>query len=254
MYKLRILFTAMLLALLCSQSAGEIISKSIEYEHNGTTLEGYLAYDDSLKGASPGILVVHQWKGLTDYEKMRARMLAELGYIAFAADIYGKGKRAKDNNEAASLAGIYRNDIRLMRGRINAALDKMKALRQVNSTMTAAIGYCFGGTVALELARSGADINGVVTFHGGLYTPYPKDAENIKAKVLVLHGAADSVVPPEQVMAFQKEMSDASVDWYMITYAYAVHAFTQKGPNYNEPADRRSWDEMRRFLEELFGK
>jgi dienelactone hydrolase len=253
MHKLRILFMAVLLAMLYSQAAGEIISKSLEYEHNGTTLEGYIAYDDSLKGASPGILIVHQWKGLTNYEKMRARMLAELGYIAFAADIYGKGNRAKDNNEAASLAGIYRKDIKLMRGRINSALDVMKRLKQVDSAQTAAIGYCFGGMVALELARSGADIRGVVTFHGGLDTSYPKDAGNIKGKVLVLHGAEDNVIPPEQVTAFQKEMSDASVDWYMVTYAYARHAFTQKGANYNEPADRRSWDEMKRFFGELFG-
>lgn len=240
------------LVLTASLASGEIITRTVQYEHEGTVLEGYLAYDSTVTGPRPGIVVVHQWKGLTDYEKMRARMLAELGYVAFAADIYGKGVRAKDSKEAKALATTYRGDRQLMRARAGAALRELKKHRQVDSARTAAIGYCFGGTVALELARSGADMQGVVTFHGGLDTPTPKDASNIKGKVLALHGAADKVVPPEQVMAFQKEMSDAGVDWFMVTYAYARHAFTHKGPRYNEPAEQRSWDEMKQFFSELF--
>jgi len=237
-----------------SPAWADIVTTSIEYEHDGTMLEGYLAYDDSVKGKRPGILVVHQWKGLTDYEKMRARMLAELGFVAFAADIYGKGLRPADNKEAAEFASRYRGDRKLMRARAMAALGALEKQKPVDPARTAVIGYCFGGTVALELARQGADMDGVITFHGGLDTPNPDDARNIKGKVLALHGAADTVVPPEQVSAFTKEMTDAGVDWYMVTYAHAKHAFTQKGPNYNEAADRRSWAEMKTFLGEIFGK
>jgi len=177
-----------------------------------------------------------------------------MGYVAFAADIYGKGVRPKDNKEAGSVATIYREDRKLMRARARAALKEMLKLRQVDPARTSAIGYCFGGTVVLELARDGADMYGFVTFHGGLDTPVPEDARNIKGKVLALHGAADESVTPDIVAAFQKEMSDAGVDWYMSIYAYAPHAFTQKGPRYNEPADRRSWQEMKLFFNELFGK
>ena len=240
--------------LLAANASAGIITKTVEYTHEGVTLEGYLAYDDTTSLKKPGILVVHQWKGLTEYERMRARMLAGMGYVAFAADIYGKGVRPRDNKEAASLATVYRKDRKLMRARARAALDELLKLPQADPRRTAAIGYCFGGTVALELARDGADMDGFVTFHGGLDTPTPGDAKNIKGKVLALHGAADESVTPEHVAAFQKEMSDAGVDWYMSIYAYAPHAFTQEGPRYNGPADRRSWQEMQLFFDELFGK
>jgi len=249
---MRVLLILTGLLMLASPAWAGIVTATVEYEHDGTILEGYLAYDDSLKGRQPGILVVHQWKGLTDYEKMRARMLAELGFVAFAADIYGKGLRPADNKEAAEFASKYKADRKLMRARAMAALEVLKKQKPVDPARTAVAGYCFGGTVALELARQGADLDGVITFHGGLDTPTPEDARNIKGKVLALHGAADTVVPPEQVSAFTKEMSDAGVDWYMVTYAYAKHAFTQKGPNYNEAADQRSWTEMKTFLGEIF--
>lgn len=242
-----------ILVLLAANASAGIVTETVEYTHEGVTLEGYLAYDDTTSLKKPGILVVHQWKGLTEYEMMRARMLAEMGYVAFAADIYGKGVRPKDNKEAGKLAGKYKGDRKLMRARAQAALSELLKLKMVDPKRTAAMGYCFGGTVTLELARDGADMDGFVTFHGGLATPTPEDAKNIKGKVLALHGAADQSVTPEHVAAFQKEMSDAGVDWSMSIYAYAPHAFTHKGPRYNEPADRRSWQEMKLFFTELFG-
>jgi dienelactone hydrolase len=230
------------------------------YKHGDVVLEGYLAYGEAAKGKRPGVIVVHAWTGLDAYTKRRTEELAELGYIAFAVDMYGKGVKAKDAEEAARLAGIYRADRRLMRGRANAGLEVLKKHALTDSKRTAAIGYCFGGGVALELARSGADIAGVVSFHGNLDTPNPEDAKNIKGKVLILHGAADPIVPIDQVIAFQDEMRKANVDWQMAIYGGAVHAFTNpesgddpsRGAAYNEKADRRSWEAMKFFFAEIF--
>jgi dienelactone hydrolase len=205
-------------------------------------------------------MVVHEWMGLNDYAKKRAEQLAALGYVAFAADIYGKGIRPKDAKEAGEQASIYRGDRSLMRARATAGLEELKKFRLTDTLKIAAIGYCFGGGTVLELARSGARLNGVVSFHGNLDTPHPEDARNIKAKVLVLHGGDDPYVPAEQVAAFQKEMREASVDWQMIIYGGAVHSFTNpasgndptKGAAYNAEADRRSWEAMRPFLNEIF--
>src|ERR1700722_13467293 len=157
-----------LLVLLCVMKAqGAIHTETVEYKQGDTTLEGYLAYDDSLSGKRPGVLIVHQWMGLTDYEKMRARMLAQMGYVAFCADIYGKGNQPQNTKEAGALAGKYKGDRTLLRARVNAGLDELKSNDLVDTAHVAAIGYCFGGTTVLELARSGADIAGVVRFHGG---------------------------------------------------------------------------------------
>ena len=158
----------------------------VEYKQGDTVCEGLLVYDDLFQGKRPGIIVAHQWKGLTDYEKMRAELLALRGYVALCADVYGKGVRADNPKDAAALAGKYKSDRPLLRARINAALDFLRKQERVDSQQIAAIGYCFGGTTVLELARSGADVKGVVSFHGGLSTPTPADAKNIKAKVLAL--------------------------------------------------------------------
>jgi dienelactone hydrolase len=212
---------------LSSVSAAAIRTHVIAYNLGNVRLMGYLAYDDSLKGRRPAVLLVHEWWGLNDYIKRRTVQVASLGYIAFAADIYGDGFVTKDPKEAGKLAGGFRGgDRKLLRERVNAGLQVLMNHGLTDKAKIAAIGYCFGGTTVLELARSGAELAGVVSFHGGLDTPNPDDAKNIKAKVLVLHGADDPNVPVMQVNAFQDEMRKAKVDWQMISYGGAVHSFT----------------------------
>lgn len=238
---------------------GAIRTRTLEYRHGDTVLEGYLAYDDAARGKRPGVLVIHEWMGLTDYEQRRARELAQLGYVALAADIYGKGVRPTSREEAAATAGRFRTDRQLLRARARAGLDALRGVPQVDPARLAAIGYCFGGMAALDLARSGADLRGVVDFHGGLDTPNPEDARNIRGSVLALIGADDPSIPPEQRLAFQEEMREAGVDWQMVLYGGAVHAFTNprsgSDPSqraaYNASADRRSWEAMRDFLAEV---
>lgn len=258
MRKLLLLITLLMPALV--QAAIE--TRSVEYRQGNTRLVGYLAFPKDVTGPLPGILVVHEWMGLNDYAKHRADQLAELGYIAFAADIYGDGKIAANREEAGKLAGSYKNDRPLLRARVAAGLATLKAQPGVAGDKIAAIGYCFGGTAVLELARSGADIAGVVSFHGGLDTPTSQDAKNIRAKVLALHGADDPYVPADQVAAFENEMRQAGVDWQLIVYGGAVHGFTNpangtdnsKGAAYNALADARSWVAMQQFFNELFAK
>lgn len=245
-----------------SSAHAAVRTETIEYRHGETLLEGYLAYDEVVQGPRPGILVVHEWKGLGSYVKGRAEQLAQLGYVAFAADMYGKGVRAKDHQEAAALAGLYRRDRALMRGRIVAALDALKASASVDPGRLAAIGYCFGGTTVLELARSGADVAGVVSFHGALDTPSPGETRSVRASILVLHGSDDPHVPASQVSAFEQEMRQAGADYRVIRYEGAVHSFTvpeagqdpSAGVAYHPEADHRSWEAMQRFFEEIFGR
>lgn len=249
-----------LLTIAAGIAQAKIVTKTVEYNDGDTVLEGYLAYDDALGDKRPAVIIVHEWKGLGDYEKSRARQIAELGYVAFAADIYGKGTRPSDTKEAAQQAGRYRGDRQLMRRRAQAGLEHIKSYPFVDGNKIAAIGYCFGGGVVLELARSGADVAGVVSFHGNLDTPDPNDAKNIKGKVLVLHGADDPHVSKEQIDAFMNEMRDAKVDWQMNFYGNAVHAFTNpqagndasSGAAYNKEADKRSWEAMKIFFNEIF--
>jgi dienelactone hydrolase len=234
---------------------GQVHTESVAYKQGDTTLEGWLAYDGSKKGKRPGVLIVHQWKGLTDYEKKRADMLAKLGYVAFAVDIYGKGIRPKDNQAAGAEAGKYKSDRELLRKRVNAGLAVLQKQELVDTKRIAAIGYCFGGTTVIELARSGADIAGVVSFHGALDSPKPEDGKNIKCKVLALHGADDPFVPAKDVAAFEDEMRQAKVDWQLVKYGGAVHSFTDwnanmEGAAYNEKADKRSWEAMKEFFGE----
>jgi dienelactone hydrolase len=240
-------------------SAG-IHTEEIDYKHGDTVLQGYLAYDDAAAGKRPGVLVIHEWTGHNPYARKRAEQLAGLGYVAFALDMYGKGVLAKDAKEASQKADVFKKDRALMRARAAAGLDVLRKQDRVDPKKVAAIGYCFGGTTALELARGGADLAGVVSFHGALDTPNPADARNIKGKVLVLHGADDPFVPPDQVAAFEKEMHDANVDWQLVKYGGAVHSFTNPGAGsdvklgaaYNKAADQRSWEAMKVFFNELF--
>ena len=237
-----------------------IKTQAIEYKQGDTVLEGFLAYDDSQTGTRPGVLVVHEWWGLNDYAKHRAEMLAELGYVAFCVDMFGKGVVAKTPEEAGAQAGKLRADRPLVRARAQAGLDIFKQQLNVDAEKIAVIGYCFGGMVALELARSGADVDGVVSFHGSLNTPNTEDAKNIKAKILVLHGADDPNVKPDEVAAFEQEMREGAVEWQLFKYGGAVHAFTNpaagndpsRGAAYNEKADKRSWEAMKNFFVEIF--
>jgi dienelactone hydrolase len=257
---MKILILALVLFLAAGVAQAAVHTEVVEYKHGDTVLEGYLAYDDSSADKRPGVLVVHEWTGHNPYVRKRAEQLAALGYVAFALDMYGKGVHAKDAKEAASLASTYKNDRKLMRARARAGLDVLQKQPLADTQRLAAIGYCFGGTTALELARDGAELAGVVSFHGDLSTPSPEDAKNIKAKVLAQHGADDPFVPPPQVAAFEEEMRKGGVDWQLIAYGGAVHSVTNpgagndnsKGAAYNAKADRRSWEAMQRFFHEIF--
>jgi dienelactone hydrolase len=249
-------------AVFATAAQAEVRTERIEYRHGDTLLAGYLAFDDSMTGKRPGVLVVHEWWGLNDYAKKRTEQLARLGYVAFSLDMYGKGKVSTDPKVAGDWAGVFRNDRPLGRARALAGLEVLKSRPQVDPARIAAIGYCFGGTVVLEMARGGADLRGVVSFHGGLATPNPADARNIKGKVLVLHGADDQFESQAEIVAFQEEMRQAKVDWQMVYYGGAMHSFTNpesgkagiKGVAYSEMADRRSWLAMRDFFDEIFRK
>jgi dienelactone hydrolase len=240
----------------------EVQMKTVDYQQGSTALEGFIAYDSAATGKHPGILVFPQFKGVSEHEKEAAKRLAAMGYVAFVGDIYGKGIYHNDRKEAAVEAAKYFNDRQLVRDRTYAALAELMKNPLVDSHKVAAIGYCFGGMAALELGRSGADVLGLVTFHGDLATTTPADAKNIKGRVLALHGADDPVVTAADVAAFEKEMGDAKVDWQLIVYGGAVHAFTEPddptAPRtrvaYNEKADKRSWIAMKDFLVELFSK
>ncbi len=238
-----------------------IVEKKVEYEQGGTKLEGFHAYDDEIEGKRPSVLIIHQWTGLTDYEKTRARMLAEMGFNVFAADVYGKGVRPQPP-AAGDEAGKYKSDRQLFRDRMLAGLEVLKSDEHTDGSRVAAIGYCFGGTGVLELARAGTEIAGVVSFHGGLGAAKGMEAEEgkIPAKVLCLHGALDPHVPAEEVAAFKAEMTAAKADWQFVSFGGAVHAFTQKmagddptnGAAYDAKADARSWEDMQQFFAEIF--
>jgi dienelactone hydrolase len=237
----------------------EIKTRLVEYREGDVVLEGFSAYLDE-SHMQPGILIFPQFKGVSDHERKIAKRLAALGYTAFVGDIYGKGVFHADRRKAADEAAAYFNDRALVRRRTLAALGEIRRQPGVDGRKIVAVGYCFGGMAALELARAGADILGVVTFHGDLATPTPEDARNIKGRVLALHGAEDIIVTSDEVAAFEKEMRDANVDWQLISYGGAVHAFTadddptasRQRVAYHEKADRRSWIAMKAFLDDLF--
>ncbi len=239
-----------------------IKTQTIEYKQGDVTLEGLIAYDDAAKGKLPGVVIFPAWNGPTQHEKDSAEKLAKLGYVAFVADVYGKGIRPSTPKDAAQEMGKYMKDRALLRARATAALDELRKNASVDSARLAAIGYCFGGATALELARSGAPVVTTVSFHGELGTPTQDDAKNIKGHVLVLHGADDPVVPPKEVDAFETEMRNAKVDWQFVAYSGAVHSFTDpaagsdnsKGAAYNEKADKRSWVAMQDIFRETLTK
>lgn len=238
-------------------------TEEVLYKADGQLLEGYLAYDDTIKGKRPGILIVHEWWGLNDYARKRARMLANLGYTALAVDMYGDGKQAQHPKEAGMFAGEIQKNFPIAKQRFMAALDFLRQQPSVDPQQIAAIGYCFGGGVVLEMARAGVPLNGVVSFHGALGASKPPEPGKIKAKILVLNGAADKLVPAEQVTQFREDMQKAGADFKIVNYPDAQHAFTNPDADeyakrfnvplgYNAKADHASWAEMINFLNDLF--
>ena len=244
--------------ILLSLTAAEakIVTQTVDYRQDGTVLRGFLAYDDALKGKRPGVLVVHEWWGLNDFARERALKLASLGYVALAADMYGGGATTRDREEAGKLAGALVGNPDRLRARAQAALEVLATDPRVDPKRLAAIGFCFGGTTVLELAYSGANLAGVVSFHGGLPKARPDDLKRIKAALLVLHGADDPHVSPADLSAFEQAMRQAGADWQMVFFGGAVHGYTNpasgdnpaSGVAYNPRAARRSW----RYLQEFF--
>lgn len=242
----------------------EIQTREIPYESaDGTRLVGYYAFDDSLRGKRPGIVVVHEWWGLNDYARRRARELAQLGYAALAIDMYGDGQHTQHAHEAKALMQSATNDARVSQARAQAGLDLLKAQAEVDAAKVAAIGYCFGGKIVLDMARQGMDLAGVVSFHGILATATPAQKGKVKARVLVLNGADDSFIPATDIAAFKAEMKAAGVDYRFINYPGARHGFSSTDADrlarenkldvaYNPRADKESWQEMQKFFQRLF--
>ncbi|WP_298436535.1 dienelactone hydrolase family protein [Geobacter sp.] len=239
-------------------------TSEVEYRAGEVIMKGYLAWDDAVKGKRPGILVVHEWWGLNDYARRRARMLAGLGYTALAVDMYGGGRVASHPDAAGKFAGEVLKNLDLMTARFNAALELLKGQPTVDPGRIGAIGYCFGGAVVLEMARQGEALAGVASFHGSLALPQPAGPGPVKAKVLVMNGGADSFITPEQGGAFTAGLAKAGAGFRFINYAGVKHSFTNPDADalgkkfgldiaYDAAADRRSWDEMRRFFRGLFG-
>lgn len=235
-------------------------AETIAYNDGDVALQGFLAFDDAVSGRRPGVLIMPEAFGLGANAKARAAQLATLGYVALAGDPYGEGREFTDLQAAMQVAGALMADPAKFRARARAGIDKLASLPQVDPTRLAAMGYCMGGTFALELARDGTPLRGVVSFHGGLQTQRPAAAGQIKAKVLVCHGADDPMIQTPQVNAFVEEMTQAGADWQLVSYGGTVHSFTNPqadgtmlpGIKYNAQSDARSWQAMRNFFAEVF--
>ena len=261
---MRLVFLALvLMGVVISRAA--VVGKPVEYAAGGVTLKGYIAYDDKFTGKRPGILVVHEWWGLNDHARKRADMLAELGYVALAVDMYGDGKQADHPDDAGKFAGEVMKNMPVMKARFLAALDLLKQSEVVDPANIGAIGYCFGGGVVLGMAREGADLKGVVSFHGSLATQSPAQKGRVKAKILVCNGAADKFVSEESIKEIKAEMKAAKADFKLINYPDAIHSFTNPASTemgkkfnlplaYNEKADKKSWADMQEFFKRVFKK
>lgn len=254
------LLTTGLLAV--AAAPAKIVTEVVAYRHGALECRGYLAYDDALPGPRPGVLVVHEWWGLNDFAKEKTRALAELGYVALAVDMYGQGQVVTTAEEAGKLAGQFRGDATLWRERAKAGLDALAANPRVDPRKIAAIGFCFGGSTVLQMAAAGYDLAAVVSLHGGL-APIPEaDAARIKARILVLHGAADTLVPDEALKAFQDSLRKSRADWQIVIYGGAKHSFTNPeadrlnmaGVGYDANTARRAWAQMKALFDETFGQ
>jgi dienelactone hydrolase len=240
-----------------------VVGKTVEYEAEGVKMKGWLAHDDAIKGKRPGVLVVPEWWGLNDYAKRRASMLAEAGYVALAVDMYGDGKTADNPKDAGALAGSVNKNPPLMRARFAAAEKFLNHQPLVKKNELAALGYCFGGGVVLNMARYGEPLKGVVSYHGVLATDVSVKPGSIKSKIRVFTGEADPIVPPEQVEAFKTEMAHAKADWQLVSYPGVKHTFTNPEADvyaakfglplkYDAHADHSSWAHTLDFLRSVF--
>jgi len=254
-------FIGFMFAVAAAQAA--VQGKEVSYHANGTTLKGYVAYDDAVKGKRPGILVVHEWWGHNEYARKRARMLAELGYTALAVDMYGNGKQAHHPDDAGKFSSEVAKNAKLAKARFDAALKLIKRQKTVDTHNIAAIGYCFGGSVVLNMARIGEPLKAVASFHGGLGTDHPAEAGKVKARIASFTGEEDPFIPAAQVAAFRQEMDKAGVSYKAVTYPGAKHSFTNPDADkygqefklplaYNAAADKASWDEGLAFLADAF--
>ena len=245
--------------LLASPAAAGVVSETVEYRHGGQTFKGYLAFDDAAPGPRPGVLVVHEWWGLNDYAKTRCDMLAGMGYVAFALDMYGDGKTADHPEEASKFAGTVRDNKEEWRGRALAGLSVLQKHPECDAKNCAAIGYCFGGATVLQLAYARAPLRGVASFHGALPAPTKQEAEGVTAGLLICHGAADSFVPPEAVKACLDPLEAAGADYTFMAFSGAQHGFTNPGADargmdglkYDPAADARSWAAMTAMFDAL---
>ncbi|NNG46018.1 MAG: dienelactone hydrolase family protein [Deltaproteobacteria bacterium] len=262
---IRILGTIFFLMAMVVSAHGDIRGEPVQYVAGDTTMKGYLAYDNGFSGKRPGILVVHEWWGHNEYARKRARMLAGLGYVALAVDMYGEGKQARHPDDAGKFSGEIRKNMSLGRERFLAARKVLQEHKFTDPKRIGAIGYCFGGSVVLQMARDGMDLAGVASFHGGLTTEAPAKPGSVKAKILVLNGADDKLIKPEQIEAFKKEMKTAGADFRFLSYPGAAHSFTNPDADdyarkfniplgYNADADKKSWTEMETFFKDIFGK
>lgn len=238
-----------------------IQNRLVQYKDDDTLLEGMLAWDDRVSGPRPGVLVSHAWSGRSDFEDGKANALAGLGYVAFALDLYGKGVRGSNPDENSALMQPFLDDRAMLQKRLLLSLAVLRDQAEVDASKTAAIGFCFGGLCVLDIARTGEEIDGVVSFHGLLGAPGNTTGKSIKAKVLALHGWDDPMAPPESVVKFSAEMTAMRADWQLQAYGNTMHAFTNPEANdkafgtvYDASADRRSWTAMQSFLQELFNE
>jgi len=257
-------FFHILIALLLLAAAvpvqSAVVTETVTYRHEGQTLQGFMAWDDAIAGKRPGVLVVHEWWGLNDYVRDRARRLAELGYVAFAPDMYGVGKVTEHPSQAGEWMKMVTENVDFWRHRALAGLSALKGSELVAPGRIAAIGYCFGGATVQQLAYAGANVRGVVSFHGSPILPGPGEAEQVRAKILICHGAADPFTKPEQLQKYLTEMGTSGLDWQFIAYGGARHSFTNPGADakgmealaYDRSADMRSWAHMRLFFDEIF--
>lgn len=253
-----IAIASLFIAATAASTHAAIQTKTIAYKHGNVECRGHLAWDDSVTGKRPGVLVVHEWWGLNDYAKERTEQLAKLGYIAFAADIYGDGKKADHPDEARKMATEVRQNVADWVKRAQAAFEVLKSQPDCDSSKLAAIGYCFGGSTALQLAFSGADVKCIATFHAALPVPTPEQVKQTKASILICHGALDSFIPEDTIQKFRAALDAGGADWEMDYYSGAVHSFTVesadklnlKGMAYNKNADHRSWARMLAFFDE----